>query len=88
VTLTLTLIDEYKQAEGIQLDRVSIAKNSGQRTLAKLKLNSMWGKWTQNQNKTQTMLTGTEKESYDFMMSPEIQVSNLLFPNEEVIWVS
>jgi hypothetical protein len=47
-------IEDYRLAEGIALDKVSISKNSGQRTLAKLKLNSMWGKWAQNQNKTQT----------------------------------
>jgi hypothetical protein len=41
-------IEEYRRAEGITLDKASISKNAGQRTLAKLKLNSMWDKWAQN----------------------------------------
>ena len=43
-------IEDYRRSEGIVLDKASISKNAGQRTLAKLKLNSMWGKWAQNQN--------------------------------------
>jgi hypothetical protein len=34
-------IGDYRRAEGIPLDKASILKNAGQRTLAKLKLNSM-----------------------------------------------
>jgi hypothetical protein len=45
-------IEDYRRAEGIALDKASISKNAGQRTLAKPKLNSMWDKWAQNQNKT------------------------------------
>jgi hypothetical protein len=55
-------IEEYRRAEGIALDKASIFKNPGQRTLAKLKLNSVWGKWAQNQNKTQTSLVTSAKE--------------------------
>jgi hypothetical protein len=46
-------IEEYRLAEGIALDKASVSKNAGQRNLAKLKLNSMWGKWAQNQNNCQ-----------------------------------
>ena len=48
-------IVDYRRSEGIPLDKASISKISGKRTLAKLKLNSMWGKWAQNQNKTQKL---------------------------------
>jgi hypothetical protein len=54
-------MEDYRRAEGISLDKASINKNSGQRTLAKLKLNSMWGKWEQNQNKTQHSLLTLER---------------------------
>jgi hypothetical protein len=43
--------EEYRRGEGIALDKQSIFKNAGQRTLAKLKLNSMLRKWAQNQTK-------------------------------------
>ncbi len=81
-------IEDYRRAEGIALDKASIFKNAGQRTLAKLKLNSMWGKWAQNQNKTQTSLVTSEKEFYELLTSPGTAVTNLIFPNEEVGWVS
>ena len=35
-------IEDYRRAEGIALDKASISKNAGQRTLPKIKLNSMW----------------------------------------------
>jgi hypothetical protein len=81
-------IEEYRRAEGIALDKASISKNAGQRTLAKLKLNSMWGKWAQNQNKTQTTLVTSEKEFYELLTSPGIEVTNLMFLNDDVAWVS
>jgi hypothetical protein len=67
---------------------VSISKNAGQQTSAKLKLNSMWGKWAQNQNKTQTTLVSSEKEFYELLTSPGTEVTNLIFPNEDMVWFS
>ena len=40
-------IEEYSRADGIALDKASISKTAGQRTLAKLNYNSLWGKMTQ-----------------------------------------
>jgi hypothetical protein len=80
-------IEEYLRAEGIALDKASISKNAGQRTLTKLKLNSVWGKWAQNQNKTQTTLVTSEKEFYELLTSPGIEVTNLIFPNDDFAWV-
>jgi hypothetical protein len=54
-------IEEYRRAEGIALDKASISKNAGQRTLAKLKLNSMWVKRAQSQNKTQTSIVNSAR---------------------------
>ena len=80
-------IDDYQRAEGIALDKASISKNAGQRTLAKLKLNSKWGKWAQNKNKTQTTLVTSVKELYELLTSPRVEVTNLIFPNDDV-WLS
>jgi len=81
-------IEDYRRAEGIALDKASISKNSGQRTLAKLQLNSTWGNWAQNQNKTQTTMINSEKEFHELLTSPGTEVTNLIFPKEEVAWVS
>jgi len=78
-------IEDYRRAEGIALNKASISKNSEQRTLAKLKLTSMW---TQNQNKTQTTIVNSEKVFYELLTCPGTEVTNLIFPNIEVAWVS
>ena len=42
-----TYIQEYAQKEGVSLNRWNITKNPGLRALAKLCLNSFWGKFGQ-----------------------------------------
>ena len=46
-------LTDYEEREGIILDPTKIQKNPGLRTLAKMMLNSMWGKFGQRPNKTQ-----------------------------------
>jgi hypothetical protein len=48
----------------------------------------MWGKWAQNQNKTQTTLVTSEKEFYELLTIPGIEATNLIFPNDAVAWLS
>jgi hypothetical protein len=48
----------------------------------------MWVKWAQNQNKTQTTLVTSVKELYELLRSPGSEVTNLIFPNDDVVWVS
>ena len=48
----------------------------------------MWGKWAQNQNKTQTTIFDSEKEFYELLTSPCTEVTNLISPNNEVVWIS
>ena len=50
---TSTTLDDYRDKEGIELGPEKIEKNPGLRTLAKMMLNSMWGKFGQRTNKTQ-----------------------------------
>ena len=48
----------------------------------------MWGKWVQNQNKTQTTLVTSEKKLYELLTSSGTEVTNVIFPNDDVVWVS
>jgi hypothetical protein len=48
----------------------------------------MWGKWAQNQNKTQTTVVNSEKEFYELLTCPGTEVTNLIFPNDDVAWLS
>ena len=45
-------LKEYKEHEGIKLDYQRIEKNPGLHSLAKLMLNSFWGKFGQHPNQT------------------------------------
>ncbi|XP_041367055.1 uncharacterized protein LOC121381770 [Gigantopelta aegis] len=51
-----TYISQYRDKEGVQLDRNKITKNPGLRSLAKLCLNSFWGKYGQRLNMKQSCL--------------------------------
>ncbi|MET0103898.1 MAG: DNA polymerase, partial [Sedimenticola sp.] len=50
----LTYIQQYFEKEGVSMDAEKIAKNPGLRALAKLCLNSFWGKFGQRLNMRQT----------------------------------
>jgi hypothetical protein len=81
-------IEEYHQDKGIVLDKAAIAKNPGQKDLTEFNLNSMWGKCAQNSNKTQTTPVKRERQFYEFLCSPGTEVTNLIFPNNNVAWLS
>jgi len=48
----------------------------------------MWGKWDQNKNKTQTTIIDSEKEFYEFFTCSGTEVTNLIFPINDVDWFS
>ena len=72
--------DQFHQDEGIRLDRDSIGYNAAKRGLAKLCLNSMWGKLTERSNRTQTKLNSQPAELYRFLVTPGVEVQNMLLP--------
>ena len=80
----LRYITLYKEKEGILLDYAKIEKNPGLRSLAKLCLNSFWGKFGQRLNFTQStfihesestkyfgLLTDVRKQLHDFHILAE-----------------
>ena len=77
-------ISQYAEHEGIHLDPQMIVKNPGMRSLAKLCLNSFWGKFGQRSNMRQTkyihsselsqlinLITDKTKEVIDFHIISE-----------------
>jgi len=56
--------------------------------LVKPKLNSTWGKCTKNKNKSQATIVDSENEFYELLTCPGTEVTNLIFPNDDVAWVS
>lgn len=56
----LRYIEHYREKQGIILDREKIRKNQGLRFVAKLFLNSCWGKFCERQNKVKTIFVKTK----------------------------
>lgn len=62
-------IEEYHQREGIRLEYHNIASNPGLRALAKVMLNSFWGKIGQRENMPKTTYITEPCEYFDMLTS-------------------
>ena len=78
----------FKTNESILLDRNAIRPNAAKRPLAKLCLNSMWGKLTERNHHPRTELISNPQELYRFLATPGIDIVNLLFASDHVVFVS
>ena len=81
-------VSEFASSEGIQLDKDAIGSNAAKRVLAKLCLNSMWGKLTERNDRTHTKMISDPQELYRFLATPCIEVSALIFASDDVVWAS
>ena len=80
-------IADYHQHEGIELDSTKIEKNEGLRSLAKLMLNSHWGKFGQNPDKTKVTYVSDPAEYVSMMNDDSIEVTDLKYANKEHVAV-
>ena len=80
-------IEDYWLAKGIVMHKAPTSKNAGQSSLGKLKLNIMWGKWAQIQNKTQKTLATPVNDLYELLTISSTEATNFIFPNDDVVWV-
>jgi hypothetical protein len=81
-------VDNFYVSEGVRLDKDAIRSNAAKRSLAKLCLNSMWGKLTKSNNRTKSKLISDPHELYRFLAPPVIEVAILMFTSDKVIWAS
>ncbi|XP_071964130.1 uncharacterized protein [Antedon mediterranea] len=77
-------ISDYRTVEGIDLNHDDIAYNPGLRSLAKLMLNSFWGKFGQRENLTRIKYTQDPNEVYDILSNPRVVVHDLNFVNDDL----
>ncbi|XP_053536862.1 uncharacterized protein mcf2lb isoform X1 [Ictalurus punctatus] len=80
-------IRKYKENEGITLDPKFITVNPAKRSVAKLALNSLWGKMCQRPDRSNTTLIRDPAKFLQFMFSDIYNVSQFSFLNEEVVMV-
>ena len=74
----------YKEKEGITLENV--AKNPGRKQVAKLMLNSFWGKFGERTNKSKTLQVKTPHELFN-ILSDSANIQTLRICTDEVLEV-
>ena len=80
-------ICEYYEHEGIQLEHDKIEENKGLRTLAKMMLNSMWGKFGQRLNKTQVQEFDDPQTFHRFLDTNTLDVRYVSVINDNMVEV-
>ncbi|PFX13983.1 putative DNA polymerase [Stylophora pistillata] len=75
-------VSQYKEKEGIDLDPSMIAKNPGRKATTKLMLNSFWGKFGQNCNKSKVHQSNHPAGLLELLDDPlqEVQEVRILYP--------
>jgi hypothetical protein len=81
-------IETFLETAGVRLDRAAMKQNSSKCGIAKLCLNSMWRKLPERNNRTKTKMISDPEKLYRFLATPGIEVANLLFASDAVVWAS
>lgn len=69
-------VKKFYEKEGILLDVNAIAKNSGYRSLAKLLLNSLWGRLGMRTNKPKKSFINSADQLLKLMVNPSYEVNH------------
>lgn len=77
-------IHDYALHQGIQLDGAAIQINPGRRSVSKICLNSLWGKFAQRDNLRQTQFVRDEGEFFRIMFSGMYEIKYFDFINDDV----
>ena len=78
-------LDEYFEVSGIHLNPKKIEYNPGLRALAKLMLNSFWGKFTQRSNMVKTEQIQDPQVFFDYLTSDDINVLDADLVSDDII---
>jgi hypothetical protein len=71
-------VDAFHQSEGVRLEKDTFEHNAAKRGLAKLCLNSMWGKFGEKPDRAQTKIISEPQQSYSFLAMPDVEVTSML----------
>ncbi|MDI9312371.1 MAG: DNA polymerase, partial [Limnohabitans sp.] len=81
-------IQNFETREGIQLDFNNIQKNPGRRFIAKLMLNSFWGKLAQRPNHVKSVVCHHYAEYWNVINDDKYKVEGEYMPNDSTIILS
>ena len=80
-------ISEYKRREGIMLDSTCVERNEGLRAVAKLMLNSFWGKFGQRENMSKTRYIVDPEEFFGLFLDDTKTINHVNFLSDYVAQV-
>ncbi|XP_073254414.1 uncharacterized protein [Porites lutea] len=78
-------IAAYLEHEGVQLEYAQIEKNPAKRALAKLMLNSFWGKFGQASNKCQVEAISSPAKFHQLLNQDDVDIHAIRVVNEEML---
>ncbi|XP_049826242.1 uncharacterized protein LOC126266383 [Aethina tumida] len=79
---------DFEEAEKVKLTPERIENNPGLRSLAKLMLNSFWGKFGQRENQPQTTIVNDPQECFDLLAHPSKNVNSITPVNEQTVVIN
>lgn len=80
-------IQQYADREGVQLEPDRVVKNGGRKQVAKLMLNSFWGKFGERPNKTQTHTVTCPAELYELIDDEGNNIHDIRIITEDAVEV-
>ena len=81
-------IKNFKENEGVEMDYNEVNKNPALRFIAKLFLNTLWGKLAQRPNLKQTKVCNEYKDYWDLATDSEKIIKGELMVNEDCLLVN
>src|SRR5436190_19772438 len=81
-------VQSVKLGMSIDLDVSKIEDNPGKRAVAKICLNSLWGKFGQRQNMSQTKYVTDPTEFYKILLDDRLETTNLTLVNDNIVQMS
>lgn len=81
-------IDAVKRKLDISLEKDKIQDNPGKRAVAKICLNSLWGKFGQRQNLSKTEYVTDIRRFYEILLDDKLDNINLAFVSENMVQMS
>lgn len=77
-------IDEYYKHEGILLEKKNICVNNGLKAISKLLLNSQWGRYAMQTNKTKCKFLTNAYEMFNYLYNDQYEVVDVVFATDNV----
>jgi hypothetical protein len=72
-------VEDYERRFGIQLDASNVRTNPGMKYIAKLCLNSLWGKWAMRNDFNKSINTHDPEKLYDILDNPRFNIGSIRY---------